>query len=151
VRDEDDRLPTLGQDPLELERQLLPRQRVERGERLVHQQHAWLVQQRPAERDALLHPARELVRRPVLEAREADEGEQLLRLPPVRPPVEAEDLDREEDVLEDVPPRQQRGPLEGESDVAARPLHLPTRDRDAAAGRRDQAGEDPQQRRLAAA
>src|SRR6185312_1268487 len=55
------------------------RLRVERPERLVHQQDRRLDRQRARDGDALLHAARELRRETVLEALEVDEVDQLLR------------------------------------------------------------------------
>ena len=55
------------------------RQRVERAERLVEAQQRLAAEQRAQERDALAHPARELVRAGVLEALEAERREQRLR------------------------------------------------------------------------
>ncbi len=49
------------------------RLRVERGERLVHQQDLGLVRHEPRERDALPHAAGKLVRILALGARQADE------------------------------------------------------------------------------
>ena len=56
------------------------RLRVERAERLVHQQDARLLGKRAHDRDALLHAARKLVRIGVGEFLEADELEPLQRL-----------------------------------------------------------------------
>ena len=47
-------------------------QSVERGKRLVHQQHLGLDRERAREADALLHPARQLARIGFFEAVEAD-------------------------------------------------------------------------------
>ena len=49
------------------------RQRVERAERLVQQQHLRLHRERAGDADALLHAARNLVRELVLGVRESDE------------------------------------------------------------------------------
>ena len=57
-----------------------PGQRVERGERLVHQQHRRLHGERARDRDALLHAARQHVRIDVLEARQVDLGEHRARM-----------------------------------------------------------------------
>ena len=61
VRDERDRaamaLPELGQEALRAG----PRERVERAERLVHEQHLRVVRERARDRHALLHAARELL------------------------------------------------------------------------------------------
>ena len=47
-------------EPQQLEVEPLAGQRVERAERLVEQQHLGLERERPGERDALAHPARQL-------------------------------------------------------------------------------------------
>ena len=70
VRDEDDRLARGAPDALDLALQDLARLRVERGERLVHQQHGGIGRQRARDGAALAHAARELVRVAVLEAPE---------------------------------------------------------------------------------
>jgi hypothetical protein len=62
VRDEEDRrLPVLADQQHEL-LHLLAGLRVERAERLVHQQHRRLVGERAGDRHALLHAARQLAR-----------------------------------------------------------------------------------------
>ena len=50
---------------------------VERPERLVHQQDRRLERERPGDRDALLHPARELARVVLQEVAQLDELEHL--------------------------------------------------------------------------
>ena len=62
MRDVDERDPDLVLDPLQLELHLLAELEVERAERLVEEQHARVVDERAAEGDALLLPARELPR-----------------------------------------------------------------------------------------
>ena len=57
----------------------LARLRIERGERLVHQQDLGIGGERAREVDALLHAARQLGRIPPLEALEPDELEEVLR------------------------------------------------------------------------
>jgi len=52
--------------------------RVERGERLVHQQHGRIRYQSACDRGALLHPARNLTWIVVAKAREADEPERFI-------------------------------------------------------------------------
>jgi hypothetical protein len=61
VRDEQERRLGLVDDPVQLDLEPLPRDRVERAERLVHQQERGVERERAGDRDALLHPARELV------------------------------------------------------------------------------------------
>src|SRR3984893_583809 len=75
VGDEEHRLGLLVPDPLQLEVHLLARHRVQRAERLVHQQEARLEQQGPADRDPLLHAAGQLARVVVRESLEADQAD----------------------------------------------------------------------------
>ena len=91
---------------------------VERAERLVHQQDGRLEGQRPGDRDALLHAARQLVGIVAEEVAELDEVEHLLR--PARPggAVRALDLERQLDVVLDRPPVEQDRRLEDHPVVA---------------------------------
>ncbi len=77
VGDEDDGRARRLPDPQELHVEALARHLVERAERLVHQQERRVEGERPRDRDALLHPARELPRMVVLEALQLDELEHL--------------------------------------------------------------------------
>ena len=63
----------LAPDPLELVVQDVAGHRVERAERLVHEQHVGVLGERARERDALAHAARQLVRPLVGEAVEVHE------------------------------------------------------------------------------
>src|SRR5918992_4573001 len=80
VRDEQHRHLAGGLQVAQREPQLLAREGVERAERLVEQQDLGLVDQRAADRGALLHAARELPRMLFHEARESDRLEQCFRL-----------------------------------------------------------------------
>src|SRR5215467_7029421 len=62
VRDEEHRALPLLPEAEQLEAHLLPRQGVERAERLVHEQERGLGDEGAAESDPLLHPSRELER-----------------------------------------------------------------------------------------
>ena len=73
VRDEDHRGRPALPDPQQLELEDLPRLRVDRGERLVHQQHLRLDRERAGEAGALLHAARELVGVGLVEPVQPDE------------------------------------------------------------------------------
>src|SRR5260221_8046734 len=53
---------------------------VERCERLIHQQHRWVLHQAARDRDALLHAAGELVRMALAETVQADNPEGIVRL-----------------------------------------------------------------------
>ncbi len=73
---------------LEVEAHLLARQRIERAERLVHQQQRRVVDQRARDRDALAHAARQLVRIAIGEIPEPDLVEQPQRTVAIRARVE---------------------------------------------------------------
>jgi hypothetical protein len=134
--------------------QFVPRQRVDRAERLVHQQHGRLRGERARDRRALLHPARELPWVALFGAFEADRpqvaGRLRARRGTRRPrPV----LDREGDVVADRAPRKQRLRvlLEKVDDAGRRRADRRAAKRRAAAARRQEPRGDLQQRRLAAA
>ena len=152
VGDEQDRLARLLPDAQQLEVHLLPRQRVEGAERLVHQHQLRVVDQRAGDRRALLHAARQLVGALVLGARQADQRQQVARPLAARLLRQAEDLGRQQHVVDDRPPLQQQRLLEHHADVARRIERMLGRaDRHRAAVVRMQAGQDLQQRALAAA
>ena len=92
MRDEEHGLRSLAPNALELQVHLLPRHRVQRAERLVHEQQAWVEQQGPAESHTLLHAARQLSRVVVSEAVEPDETNQIVRHRLVLPTREAAGL-----------------------------------------------------------
>ena len=150
MRHQEHRLAALVPDPQQLEVHRLARHGVERAERLVHQQQRRLVHERAADADALLHAARQLVRVLALEAREPDQ-------PQIRSCARLEldavavlDLDRQHHVLEHVPPRQQHRRLEDDADVAARSVDRPLPQPHVAGRAPEDAGEDLEQRALAA-
>ena len=133
--------------------QLLADLGVERTERLVEQQDARLDRQRAGQRHALALPTRELRGQPVGELREVHELEQLLD--PVRRsrPWALADLEPEGDVLGDRHVLEDRVVLEDEADVALLGRQvggLGALDRDGAGVGGVQAGDDAQQRGLAA-
>ena len=117
VRDEHDRRAALPADPHELGLHPLARHLVERAERLVHEQQARPLGERPGDRHALLHAAGELVREVPGEVVEADEREQLGRPRRALRLAHAVQLQRELDVARDVAPRQQPGLLERDAVV----------------------------------
>ena len=137
-------------EPHQQQVHLVARERVERAERLVHQQQAWVGCQRTHDRGALLHAARELSRdrssanpvRPTSSSSSADARlvDGLLL-----------DLERQLDVLAEVAPGKQVRVLEHHPDlVGSWPGHGRAVEDDLAARQRVQAGRRPQQRRLAA-
>ena len=120
VGDEDDgRLRGLG-DPLQLEVHLVARDRVERAERLVHEQDLGVVAQGPGDGDALAHAAGELARERLLEALQADELAQLVRAAPALGLVDLAQQQRQPDVLLDRVPGEEVGVLEDEAELAQR-------------------------------
>ena len=62
VRDQDHRFPDLLPEPQQLDIELISRQRIERGKRLVEQQHLRLPNERLSQRGPLAHPAGQLMR-----------------------------------------------------------------------------------------
>ena len=125
---------------------------VEGAQRLVEQQHVGPVDERPGQRDALLHATRELVGLLVAHVVQLDELQRVLRLALgvlVTAPSEAE-----LDVVHDAHVWEERVGLEHRVDVAlvgAGVGDVGVPDADTAPGRRFQPRDHPQGRRLAAA
>jgi hypothetical protein len=117
--------------------------RVERTERLVHQQYRTVQREGAGERDALPHPAGQLVRPPLRELGQVDGREQVAGALPAFGAAHTGEPEREFDVAGDGQPRVQRGFLEHQ--------RRPARHGERAGGRRVQPGDQRQQRRLAAA
>ena len=122
--------------------QLLARERVERGERLVEAQDRLAREQRAQEGDALAHPAGQLVGPGALEAGESEGGERLVRARARRRAVLSLQTQRQRGVVERPGPGEQAVAL-GHED-GGRGLH------GAGLGRLQPAGE-LEERRLAAA
>ena len=104
---------------------LFARECVERAERFVHQQNGRPVQQRTAQRDALLHPARELVRVRVFEAAQAGQFDQLVGAFFRLGAIHAADLRLQQDVRSGAAPLEQGRALEHEADLALRSSDAP--------------------------
>ena len=118
VRDQQDGQPELGVDaPQQLEHRVRGLG-VQRGGRLVGQQHRRLGGQRAGDPDALLLAAGELRGVGAGAVREPDEVEQLERAPAPLGPARARDLQRQRDVLERGPRAQQVELLEDHPDLA---------------------------------
>ena len=120
VRDEDDGLARRAPDALDLALQDLPRLRVERRERLVHEQHGGIGRQRARDGAALAHPAGELVGVAILEAPEVHEAQELLAPRGPRARRQALELERELDVVAQGEPREERRVLEDDGPVRPR-------------------------------
>ncbi len=120
---------------------LLTRELVERAERLVEQQQRRIMNECTAQRCALLHAARELPRKTVLESGETDFRKKMvcpvakLRLLLVTPlrPTRRNDLQRQHYVLTNSQPRQQRRILKRHADANILRADLASRDEDVAA------------------
>ena len=129
-----------------------PRQRVQRGEGLVHQQHARLHGQRARDRHALLHAAGQGVGIGVGEARQPDLVQVMHgALVGLAPAQLARGDQRKRHVLPQRLPRRQLVEFLEHHDAVGRALHRPVVQRDAAFGRLDEAGHGLEQRGLAAA
>src|SRR5215472_5555196 len=148
---EQDRLAASFPDAHELRLHDLAGLRVERGERLVHQQDLRVDGERASEIDALAHAARELARMVVLEALEADELQELHRAPPFGRPDSARDLAPDDRVGEHCAPRQKIVALEHEAAVAARAAHGASVERHPARAGGFETRDDAQKGGLAAA
>jgi hypothetical protein len=150
VGDEQGAGPRLAQDPGHLLAQPLPQPRVERRERLVEQHDLRVGGQGAGQGDALALAARELVRVGLGAVGEVDEVEALRPPFGTRRPEARVGADREV--------REQRAVLEDHPDPPrlglrprARARHLATADAHPPAVRALEAGDQPQQRRLARA
>ncbi len=147
-----DRSCVLQPQLLKVDPHLLAGQRVERAERLVHQQEGWIVDQRAHDRGALAHAAGKLVRIAVCEILEADRGEQAARALAIGARIEPAQLDLEEDVAEHRAPVEQHRSLEHDAEPVCGPVDDCARrraPRPASAGCRPAI--EAQQRALAAA
>ena len=141
------RLPDLQQQLLHEPAGLV----VERPERLVEQEDGGVVGQRPRDRHALLHPARELLRQVPLEAREPHAAH-VVRHDPLAPRARNARLAQAEgDVVGHREPRKERVGLEHHAPVGARALHHAPAHRDLARRGRVEARHQAQERALAAA
>ena len=150
MRDEEDRV-VLGARDVEEEPLHPPAgHRVERPERLVHQDDARLVDERPRDGDALLHAAREVLREALGEVEEADLLQHLAR--PLAALLRRDPLELQAvlDVLLDREPAERRVGLEDHAAVAARLADRLPVEEDLPLRRREEAGDGLQDRRLAA-
>ena len=143
VGHEQDREGPRRPDPLQLVVEQVAGHRVERAERLVHQQDVAVLGERPGDGDALAHAAGQLVR-PLLA--EPAEVHRLQQLGGPRPALGLGDpprTQRQLDVAAHGQPGEERGLLEHQPDPRA--IHV-----DRAERRPVQPGDDRQQRALAA-
>jgi hypothetical protein len=151
VGDEDRGLARLGPDPQQLELHELAGLRVERGERLVEQEHLRVDRERPRQVHALLHPARQFRRVGVRETGEPDQLDEVLGMLARRAHRPALQLEAVDDVAHHGAPRQEIGLLEHHRPIASRSVDRAAVERERAAGDRKQAIDRVQERRFSAA
>jgi hypothetical protein len=151
VRDEQNGHAPFVPELLQIEHQLIARQRIQRAEWLVHEELRRIVDKCPTKRDALTHPAGELMRVLVLKTSEADRAQQTARARLCGLAVELLRLGLQHHVAERSAPFQQHRILKHDADVGARSSDRMAIDRDDAIGRVQQAGRNHEQRALAAA
>ena len=78
MRDKQDRLPGFLPDLQQFSLQPLAGLGIDRTERLIHEEQRWIDRQRSRQGDALFHPTRERFWIAILEARKANEINQLI-------------------------------------------------------------------------
>ena len=138
----------------QFELHLRPQFGIERGQRLVEQQHLGTHHQAAGEGDALALPARHLVRLAILESTQADQLERLAHPLVTLGPPDPGDLEAITDVFDHVHVREHRVGLEHHVDralVGRDSGHVLPIDQDLAFGRQFEPGDHPQQGGLAAA
>ena len=138
-----------GPEPEQFGAEVLGGQHVKGGEGLVHQQGVGLDYERPGESDALLHPAGELLGIGRFEAVEPDPVDFLGRSVLALGGRHALGLQADLDVLQHRQPGQQREGLEDHGDARVGAGDWFAAVEDLPRGRRDQAGDAPQQGALA--
>jgi hypothetical protein len=151
VGDEQHRLPGLVPDAQQLGLHQIAGLGVERGERLVHQQHLGIGRQRARQPDALFHAARQLMRIMPLETLEPDHFDEFLAHRLALGGGDAAQLEPERDIVLDRAPRQQAELLEHHGAVLAGAGDLLAVDRHLAGIGRDQAEQHVEEGALAAA
>ena len=137
----------------DLRAHVLPQLEVEVAERLVEQQDRRPDDQRACERHALALAAGKLERPPPAQAGELDEVERLLDAGVDLPPIDPPHPQTEGDVLRHGHVREQRIVLEDHADIAREGLQvldMPPLEVDLAGVRREEPGDQPERRRLAA-
>src|SRR6516225_4987672 len=151
MRDEQHRGLHPPPDAEQLVLQLLSRLHVDGCERLVHQQYLRVLGESAREPDTLLHAARYLVRVVVLEAGEADPIDVVAADLPAPRSRDAGNLEPELDIAKHAAPGQQSIVLKDQAAVGTRALDGTAFDPDVAGIGGDQAGDDLDERGLAAA
>ena len=151
VGDEDHGLGRALPDAEELRLHQAARLRIERAERLVHQQDFRIEGERARERGALLHAAGELRGIAVLETLQPDQIDERLRALLALRARQPLPLEAVENVGAHRLPREQREMLEHDAAVGPGPGDRLAVDQDLAGLGREKAADEIEQRRLAAA
>src|SRR2546425_3726014 len=151
VGDEEDRLAGALPDAGQLLLHGLPRLRVQRAERLVHQQHVRVEREHAGERDALLHPARELAGQKMTELGQSGKRQISIHNRGTFRRWSSSNFQAPADVALDGPPGKERELLEDHAAIRPRPGDLAAVDADLTGIRRDEAAENVEQGALAAA
>src|SRR5258708_118648 len=138
-------------DAHELEPEFLARHGIESREGLVHQQDRRVVNERAADRDPLLHAARQFTRETPLEPGKADKVEEVHGTRTRRRLVKPADLSRQQDIVEHAAPLQQHRLLEHDPHVARRARERHAVVEQEAARWADEPADQLEQRRLTAA
>src|SRR6202044_3466071 len=116
-------------------------------ERLIHKQNRRVNRETSYDRRTLLHSARELARKLVLEALQIDPLEQMID--PLRVRAAPLQLKGQRDVLEEIAPRQEVGVLKDHRDLGVRFGDHVLSEPNPAGGQIVQSSHRPQQGRLA--
>ncbi len=154
VRHHDRGEAELALELADLDPHLLAQLRIEIGERLVEQQDVRLDDEGARQGDALLLAARELARQALAELFEPHHAQRLGDLALDRSRIELPHAQAEGDVLRHGEMREEGIALEDEAGIAVigRDVgHVALAEQDAARRRLDEAGDEAQRRRLAAA
>ena len=117
VRNEDDCHAIGYPQRLEIKPQLLPRQRVERAKRFVHEQHGRPVKERTGNGGPLLHPSRQFERIAVVKIFQADRGEEQSRTLAVFRRIKATQFGLQHDVAKGRAPIDKRRLLKDDADI----------------------------------
>jgi len=145
MRNEQNGLSRLHPEIFQIDAHLLARERIERAERLVHQEQRRVVDQRAHDRGALPHAAGEFARPPVMKLGEADFRQKFVCTRNVGLGIEAAQLELKQDVAENIAPFEQDRTLKYDAEIRLCAGDLITVELYAAAGVAQQAGDDAQQ------